>query len=162
MRVRFRCAGCRRCSCSRYSRRNPSARSAPVIASSRDAASPWPMKVSNPDPTTFPTYPSIGRSCILREAFFHWIVEGDELVFAYDRLTPVLPFGMHVPIDLHGSIGVRDCLPRAAYATRVAPHGCGRHRRVRACAPRLMPVIAEGPKPVIVNHEAYGQPFCAP
>jgi hypothetical protein len=25
-----------------------------------------------------------------------------------------------------------------------------------------MPVIAEGPKPVIVNHEAHGQPFCAP
>jgi len=25
-----------------------------------------------------------------------------------------------------------------------------------------MPVIAEGPKPVIVNHEAYGQPFCVP
>jgi hypothetical protein len=25
-----------------------------------------------------------------------------------------------------------------------------------------MPVIAEGPKRVIVNHEAYGQPFCAP
>jgi putative tryptophan/tyrosine transport system substrate-binding protein len=25
-----------------------------------------------------------------------------------------------------------------------------------------MPVIAEGPKPVIVNHEAHGQQFCAP
>jgi hypothetical protein len=25
-----------------------------------------------------------------------------------------------------------------------------------------MPIIAEGPKPAIVNHEAHGQPFCAP